>query len=288
MTELSQTNWFIDKTKKPQDDQGIIDIGHNCYKCSELDFLPFICEFCKHTYCSKHRTLEQHDCSGKGKFGDDHSRSALPSTTLPKSSTLFPDRTADRKKVDHQLTSSTPKPTNIVESQFQFRVGDAGDKVRNAFTKFNKFLSVQKTTTKSKSIMGFTKRSASAKPNKGVELALLRKQAKGDGKIPVNDRIYIWALYINANDDDDLRKINVDKERCGVFVSKAWPVGRALDSIADQLAVRNYNNNTNDSQQRLNIFKVVNDNPVVVSSSERCIKAFGNGDTIYLVKGSLE
>jgi len=286
MTELSQTNWFIDKTKKPEDDQGIIDIGRNCYKCNELDFLPFTCEFCKHTYCSKHRTLEQHDCPGKANFANQHSRSVLSTSNLPKSSSLFPDRYADRRKVDHQLSSSTPKPTNILETQF--RVGDAAGKVRNAFTKFNKFLSVQKSNPKSKSFVGFAKRANTAKPNKGVEVALLRKQAKGDGKIPANDRIYIWTLYINAKCDEDLTKINVDKDRKAIFVSKNWPVGRALDSIADQLAVGNFNNKTNDSQERLNIFKVVNENPVVVGTSERCVKAFANGDTIYLVKGSLE
>lgn len=278
MTEIGGTSLFIDKSKKPKDDLGIVDIGKNCYKCHQLDFLPFTCEFCKNTYCSNHRTLDQHDCVGKSKFTNQHTYTETYKD-LPLASSLFPDRNAAKIKLDNQIKQGKPKPTNILEKQF--RVGDVSKLTPNAFSKFNKFLKIQ---NKNKTTLGkFFGKSSS----KVVEMSLLKRLAKGDAKIAVSDRIYIWTLYIKATTDDDFSKINVEKEKIAVFVSKNWPVGRALDSIADLLKVGNFNNSTNDSAERLNIFKTIDEQPKLVETSERCTKAFANNDIIYLVKGSV-
>ena len=39
-----------------------IDLGKHCYKCSQQDFLPFLCKDCNHYYCLEHRF---HGCLGK-------------------------------------------------------------------------------------------------------------------------------------------------------------------------------------------------------------------------------
>ncbi|ODV80385.1 uncharacterized protein CANTADRAFT_49939 [Suhomyces tanzawaensis NRRL Y-17324] len=296
--EINTTGLFIDRTKAPnKDDQGIIDIGKNCSKCNQLDFLPFQCEFCNQVFCSNHRTLDQHDCKGKAKFekGKVISRH---SDHLGSVQSLFPDRDANKRTVEQKLAAAKPKPTTILETQF--RVGDVAKNASNAFSKFNKFLKLQKKKNLSSgSTLGklFTSSTKTPKPkptNSVVDLALLRKLAKGDIKVAVGDRIYIWCLYINPKNTDsetveseELSKINIDKDKKPIYISKNWPVGRALDSIADQLSIRNFNNSTNELSERLNIFKLKDEVPTLMKASDRCNTSFKNCDTIYLVKGSI-
>ena len=40
----------------------IMDIGKHCYKCGQLDFLPFVCDKCNKVFCRYHRVYENHDC----------------------------------------------------------------------------------------------------------------------------------------------------------------------------------------------------------------------------------
>ena len=43
-------------------------IGDRCalQNCSQLDFLPFVCNGCKRTYCLDHRGASAHDCTHTG------------------------------------------------------------------------------------------------------------------------------------------------------------------------------------------------------------------------------
>lgn len=289
-------NLFVDKSLAPNE-SGIIDIGKNCSKCNQLDFLPFKCEFCNSVFCSNHRTLESHQCPGLSKVekGRKHVNYAGPTA-----SSLFPDREADKKKVNETITKSVPKATNILEKQF--RVGDVASLTPNAFSKFNKFLRLQKKkgTSSKNSVFGrvfgssSVSASASSSKNRVSELALLRKGAKGDMKITSNNRIYLWCLYVNpqntlsdSEESELFEKINIERDRHPLFVSRAWPVGRALDSIADHLSIRNLNNSTRDSKERLYMFQLNGESPNMINTSERCEKAFKNGDVVYLVRGSI-
>ena len=85
------------------------------------------------TFCSQHRTIEQHQCIAKNKFFNQHkSRSSSPDEsdnggggggTIISSKSLFPDRNADKRKLEAKLNSINPiRPTTIKETQF--RVGD--------------------------------------------------------------------------------------------------------------------------------------------------------------------
>lgn len=288
----SVTNLFIDKSKAPTKDQGIIDIGKNCSYCNQLDFLPFVCEFCKETFCSQHRKIDQHDCINKHKFDQPPSSSRSASPYPPVSSkTLFPDREADKKKIDEKLAKSQIRPTNIVEKLF--RVGDVAG--NNAFKKFQKFLSLHKSKDKSGRTISklFGKSSSSSSSNtataiaksKYADLALLKKLARGDSKIGVADKLYIWCLYIKNPED---KSINIEKDRKPLYISKNWVVGRSLDSIADNLHIQNINNSTSEANEKLNIFKLDDkDEPKLIPTSIKSSAAFANGDTLYLVRGTI-
>lgn len=287
----SVSNLFIDKAQQPnQDNHGVMDLGKNCQYCNQLDFLPFVCEFCNKTFCSNHRTIEQHNCKNKDKFFNQHNSSSSlrsPSPTSGVSSkSLFPDRQADKKKLEASLNNSQIKPTTIKETQF--RVGDVAG--TNAFKKFQKFLSLQKNKKKTKSgessaIGKFFGKSSS---NKYVDIANLKKNAKGDNKIKLEDKIFIWCVYIKNPDDDS---INIEKDKKPVFINKNWVVGRSLDSIADVLHIQNNNNVTSNSLEKLNIFKLEqtvkeDGEPKLITTSLKS-SVFKTGDTIYLVRGAI-
>ncbi|RLV94360.1 CDC48-associated ubiquitin-like/zinc finger protein 1 [Spathaspora sp. JA1] len=272
------TNLFIDKSQTPSKDQGIIDIGKNCQYCNQLDFLPFVCEFCKQTYCSNHRKIDQHNCINKHLYDRSPSRSASPGEFIS-SKTLFPDREADKKRIDQRLKTS-PKPTTILETQF--RVGDAARGSSNAFTKFQKFLNLQK-SKQSKSVFKLFKSGTTATAtSKYAEIATLKKQAKGDVKISASDRIYIYCIYIN-NPDEKIESSN----KKPIFINKNWVIGKSLDSITNILSIKNNNNIVNNPDEKLNIFKLDDsEKPQLVTTSSKS-NVFKNGEVLYLVRGSI-
>lgn len=297
----SVTNLFIDKTQQPnQDDHGVMNLGKNCQYCNQLDFLPFICEFCNKTFCSNHRTIEQHNCINKNKFYNQHKRSPSPPLGVS-SKSLFPDREADKKKLEASLNNSIIKPTTIKETQF--RVGDVAG--NNAFKKFQKFLTIQKNKNKKSQNSGDNNGSSSSigrffgksklssgnndNNNKYVDMANLKKNAKGDNKIKLEDKIFIWCIYIKSPEDDS---INIENDKKPLFINKNWTVGRSLDSIADNLHIQNNNNVTNNSLEKLNIFKLdqlknsEDDEPKLISTSVKST-VFKTGDIIYLVRGTI-
>ena len=95
----------------------------------------------------------------QNKFFNQHkSRSSSPDEsdnggggggTIISSKSLFPDRNADKRKLEAKLNSINPiRPTTIKETQF--RVGDVSiSGSSNAFKKFQKFLTNQKKNKKS-------------------------------------------------------------------------------------------------------------------------------------------
>lgn len=245
------------KTNNP--DHGVMDIGKNCAFCNQLDFLPFVCEYCKGTFCEQHRRLEAHQCKHLNRFlnqgGTGGYRYQGPLVKL-----LFPDANARKFEQERQFErSQLPVPVTIKQK--------LGTK---AMAKFQRFIDSNLTLGK------LRKQSAVSL------LVSLKKAAKGDAKIQPSDRVYVWTLYV----DGDLSSINADKARKPMFLLKKWPVGRALDVIADEHKITNYNNSTLDSDARLNIFRLDKDKPVTVSTSERCAK-LTNGDTLYLVRGPI-
>lgn len=124
----------------------------------------------------------------------------------------------------------------------------------------------------------------SRKPSPVLDLAALRKVAKGPASVPVADRVYLWALYVNGN-EEEFGAVEVEKVRRGVWVLKKWSVGRSLDALADTLGITNRNNATQQQAERLNLFEVKNDVPAALETSKKLTVA--SGCTVYLVRGTI-
>ncbi|KAI3407048.2 hypothetical protein KGF56_000136 [Candida oxycetoniae] len=284
---MSVANLFIDKHKRPTKDQGIMDIGKNCFFCSQLDFLPFICEFCKQTFCSSHRTVEKHQCPFKDKFYNQAPNittttttttiAATPSSNTVSSKTLFPDRAADRRLIDERLNS--PKPTTIKETVLKAGAGNK-DGV-NALGKLQVFLNIQKKNSSTKSISKLFGKSKSSSTI--VEMGKLKKEAIGHAKVTASDRIYIWCVYVKESSNMGIN--DIEQNRKALYVSKNWVIGKSLDSIADCLKISNQNNSTTKEDEKLRIFKLDDSGkPNLIQNSQKS-SILKNGDTIYLVRG---
>lgn len=266
----------MNKVETPSEDLGILNLGKHCFKCNELDFLPFHCEFCNHTYCSNHRSLEVHNCVGRTE--KEHTAKVYSG---PTAASLFPDHAQRQKQLNASL--QPPKPTSIALKQ------KAQLAKPNPLMKLTKFLHLQRLERQKSSklsFLGSSKSSGSGKVNKVAEIANIKKIAKGPANVAITDRVYLWVLYINQN-EDELDKINAQRDRKGAWVLKVWSVGRALDLISDVLGIVNNNNTTQQTAERLNLFVVKDDAPVLLETSKKVGAALLSGDTIYLVKGSM-
>jgi len=42
-------------------EMSLLDVGKACYQCSTVDFLPFLCPSCSHTFCRTH--IHSHGCT---------------------------------------------------------------------------------------------------------------------------------------------------------------------------------------------------------------------------------
>lgn len=255
---------FIDNTGAPNVETGIMDIGKNCAQCLRLDFLPFVCEHCKSTFCEDHRRLDAHGCKYKHKQRDQRSEGGCIYLG-PTAKSLFPD--AEKRKRSQELRfeqNKLPYATSIAEALS-----------KKALSKFAKFLNILANSNRGKIITTTSLLTASN--------LSLKRDAKGDGKICPADRVYVWTLIV----DGDLEKINIEKQRKPMFLNKKWPIGRALDVIADIHRVSNNNNTIATSEDRLNIFKLNAGKPALLKLLERCL-ALVCGDTLFLVRGSLD
>ncbi|ODQ79211.1 hypothetical protein BABINDRAFT_26961, partial [Babjeviella inositovora NRRL Y-12698] len=267
-------------------DQSIMDIGKHCQYCNQLDFLPFTCPHCKLTLCLDHQKVDAHKCA-ENPF--EKTRSVSPVSHLPSSKTLFPDRSKHKEQLDKEIAylQANPKPTSLATSN------------STPLQRVRKFLSKSKDKSTFKGTGIFGIKLGKAKPEttpiavypSTKEVLVLRREAKGDAKVLAADRVYVWAVFVPDAGSEAVR------ETIPLWISKKWPVGRALDALAALLKIRNVNNSVTDKLQRLTICRqarkgekriidVDDDGELVeVSTSGRCEREFKDGDTLYVVRG---
>lgn len=234
----------------------LMEIGEHCSFCGQIDFLPFKCS-CKSNFCSQHRAPEAHNCPNLKLKSPQPSQKEPSKSDLPSSASLFPDRS--NFKIDLKTTETNP--TTLKGTLIKNKNTSALYKLKKFFEKKPK---LKKTINPSKKI---------------IETAQLKSKAKGDSKVPISERIHLWIQVLDEES-------NIDKDtRTPVFISRGWPIGRALDSIATQLKLKNINNRTTDSSQRLFLFKVEENNFIKLNTSDRC-SSLKDGDNIYVVRGT--
>lgn len=258
-------------SKPALDNQGVLDLGKNCYLCNQLDFLPFHCELCDHTYCSQHRNVDIHNC----KLPEKQTNSSTYHG--PSAASLFPDPETRQKALEELFQKVAVRLANLIAKEEKSK--------STPIAKLRKFLQIQKSQKAKDGKNSFLSKLKLQKPESPVvQISALKKVAKGAPNVQIADRIYIWTLYINRN-EEDLDKISEEKEKIGLWILRNWSVGRSLDLIADQLKIMNRNNSTSHTNERLSLFRVSNDEPVALDLSKKNQGYLKTGDTLYLVKG---
>lgn len=228
---------------------GMLDIGEHCKICHQRDFLPFVCPMCKVAFCQGHKLeFNDHDCMHKNLNRQDISG-------LPSSKSVFPDL----KKI--RASSAMPKVVSktVVGSSQTLGGGGSLSPLEIALQRLKKLV-------------------PSGRKPVGLKMAEsvnLRKLAKGDAKIKMEDRMYVWCYGVVDETKSDKRAI---------WVNKNWSMGKTLDYIAEQLRFQNINNSTLDTDERLFLF---DSELTAFTLSKKASASIKEGDTVYLVKGGL-
>jgi hypothetical protein len=108
-----------------------------------------------------------------------------------------------------------------------------------------------------------------------VALNALRKNAKGDQKVPMDKRLY---LHVEAEAKTAMAKF----PKGDLFFNAEWSVGRVLDAAAKSLQVQNMNNSGKD-EEKLRVFHI--ESGRLLEFGEKIGEGVANGNTIVLLRG---
>ncbi|AMD19389.1 HBR488Wp [Eremothecium sinecaudum] len=247
---------------------GMLDVGEHCNFCRQIDFLPFRCTVCEYDYCALHRSKESHNCKGLKTPRVERATSA-ERVSYKKGNgetyfkTLLPGKAEERIKQEVPVPSNQGVKSSLRDRLIKNNNTKALDKLKRFFDKYS---------SKSKYKMNLTA------SNKTIQLATMRRNAKGDVKIPQTNRLYVWCYYI-----DDKEPIEHE-----IFISKTWPVGRALDSLLHYMKLNNAGMGTTaNANERLLLYKKVKDSEwVMLEAANRVSSVITEGDALYVVRGN--
>lgn len=277
-------------------------VGKHCqYEyCNQLDFLPFFCQSCSHTFCLDHRTETAHKCAKEGAWAERRRQAQLARPSIGQGKMLRDKITEKpcaspvcktvigtslstgvhcqtcnrdyclkhRLKEDHDCKNLIPIGARPAAIQLDV----AAQKTRSAFDK----LRAWGTAKKEQAGRVLPKPKPTSTSARLVAVNKLKKSARGDEKLPVEKRIYV---YVEA--EAETAKAKFPKGE--FYYSKDWVVGRILDAAAKSLQVQNLNNQSADEQDKLRVFHV--EGGRVLEYSEKLGATVQSGNTLVLLRG---
>ncbi|EXJ92818.1 hypothetical protein A1O3_01372 [Capronia epimyces CBS 606.96] len=303
-SEPSYTAMKVD----PERDQDVEAIGAHCEfpYCHQLDFLPFRCDSCHHTYCLDHRSETAHKCPRAGEWARNRRRNSVgrPSST---STTTTSDTSGGRPTHANTAQCSNPSCKTFVHTLqnpgvhcpqcnrtycLKHRMREDHDCAK-LVPLGARPLDIALQSNKEKLRLGFGRLKAwgnkvqqettlVAKPKPSSRAAqvaalnALKKSAKGDDKLDPAKRVY---LHVEAEAATTTSRF----PKADLFFSQDWSVGRLLDDAARRLQVANVNNRVEDEDQRLRVYHV--EGGRLLEFSEKVGKALISGNTVVLLRG---
>ena len=293
----AQSFTTMDRTDKDLD-----SIGAHCHYtyCNQLDFLPFRCESCKHTYCLDHRTETSHSCPKAGEWARrraESKRTASGYTPSPKPNILTYEQQCS--EVSCKTLINTPLVTGVLcdkcNRSYCLKHRFTYDHNCANLTPLGARPGTTQQTQKEKGIAALDKLKAWGAAKKAAmpkapqskskveaaaraqELATLKRTAKGDDKIAVEKRIYV---HVEASSDTVTSKI----PKGNFFYSTDYSIGRVQDLAAKSLQVSNVNHRSEGEEDKLRVFHV--EGGRLLEFSEK-LGACGvtTGNTIVLLRG---
>ncbi|KAG8531543.1 uncharacterized protein KY384_003173 [Bacidia gigantensis] len=278
-------------------DKDMEAIGAHCQytHCNQLDFLPFRCESCEGTYCLDHRTESGHECPKAGAWAaqkrqntpglrSETHREGKPTlmtgtqcwdplcktyiNTLTSVGVSCPNCNRQyclkhRLREDHNCAKLVPIGARPAQAPSQ------ADKAKAALGRL-------KLWSKEKQSSMLPKPKPSSAATRLVTVNKLKQNAKGDDKVSVENRVY---LYVEAEASTTTSKL----PKGDYYYSKDWSVGRLLDAAAKSLQVANLNNRVEGEEERLRVFHV--EAGRLLGFSEKVGDVCVTGNTVVLLRG---
>lgn len=279
-------------------DKDLDSIGSHCQYtyCNQLDFLPFRCESCKGTFCLDHRTETTHKCLRAGEWAAARRKAAaLTSTTNasgvgkptlssgtqcshPSCKTYINTLTAvgvgcptcnrqyclkHRLREDHSCSTLIPLGARQSSGPTQ------AEKAKAALGRLRVW-------GKEKQAAVLPKPKPSTAASRVLAVNALKRTAKGDAKVPVEKRIY---LYVEAEANTTTSKLPKGE----FWYNKDWSVGRMLDAAAKNLQVENVNNHGGGEEEMLRVFHV--EAGRLLGFAEKAGDVCASGNTVVLLRG---
>lgn len=283
----------VNDMNNKEKETGMLDVGTHCQYCRQLDFLPFHCKLCDGDLCSEHRSKESHHCKWLLDHPEELENNGVrspPSSSKSNGGKFFQSLLPEKAHI--RVKSPSPSSTT---SQSPVKLGSSGVTTKNKPSETTKIRSTLNPAALNKLLNFFkrtksdpkTKKKVSTSSNRLVELSTLKKTAKGDSKIPVQNRIYIYCQVILGEDEtsDTLGLTKVP-----LYINKIWPVGRALDYLSQQLHVTNVNGKVDTTKgEKLFLYKYDEklNEYVGIETSGRVNVLVKDLDTLYLVRGQI-
>ncbi|KAL2422120.1 hypothetical protein ABEF95_010186 [Exophiala dermatitidis] len=297
-------------------DRDVEAIGSHCEfpYCHQLDFLPFRCDSCHHTFCLDHRTETAHKCPRAGEWAKNRRRNSVgrPKSTSTTTTTAN-NNLSSRPNHSNAIQCSNPTCKTFVHTlqntgvhcpqcnrtyclkhrmredhdcsnlvPVGARPAGAGaallqsnkEKLRLGFGRLKSWGAKVQQDT-----VGSVSRQGQQSQSRAaqiVALNALKKNAKGDDKLDPAKRVY---LHVEAEAASTTSKL----PRADLFFSQDWSVGRLLDEAARRLQVANVNNRVDSEEQRLRVYHV--EGGRLLDFSEKVGKALISGNTVVLLRG---
>jgi len=224
--------------------------------CSQLDFLPFVCDLCTIIHCLEHRTYTSHKCPLA------ESRNVVMPVCPLCDQMVFVERGGDAdRKMDEHISSGCPRQDTTVQRSnpcsatrcrggelvpvicphcrknfclahrasadhdctYQLQASPARGPSRESQEKQNRVLSYIQSLTQSRS---------NTPTGAKVRLIRMKQKSQGSASVPAEKRYYVEAIFpMDSGVKPKLMFFNAD-----------WTVGKVLDVIADAGNVENLNN----------------------------------------------
>ena len=285
------------------DSDDVDAIGAHCQfpYCHQLDFLPFRCDSCGHTFCLDHRSETAHKCAQAGEWAKNRRKNSVGAAagTLPAAQRPTVRTAAQCAEVKCKTLINTLQDTgvhcphcnrhyclphrfreehdcnNLVplgarpSSTAAATAAAQAEKVRFGFARIRSWGSAKQEALRPKPKP--TSRAAQL-----AALAKLKQAAKGDDKLPTEKRVYVHVEAEAATTTSKLPKAEL-------FFSSVWSVGKVLDEAARRLQVANVNNRVENEEQRLRVYHV--EGGRLLEFSEKFGKGVLSGNTIVLLRG---
>jgi predicted nucleic acid binding AN1-type Zn finger protein len=274
-------------------------VGKHCEYdyCNQLDFLPFLCQSCRKTFCLDHRTETSHKCAKAGAWAERKRVAQLSQPSIGAGKTLR-DRVSEKPcatpacktVVGTSLTPGVHCQTcnrdyclkhrlqedhdckNLVPIGARPAQFDVGQKTKSALDRLKAWTS----NKKEQAGRALPKPKPTSAAARVVAVNNLKKTAKGDAKVPPEKRVY---LYVEA--EAETAKAKFPKGE--FFYSQDWVVGRVLDAAAKNLVVQNMNNQSSDERDKLRVFHV--EGGRLLEFNEKVGAAVQSGNTLVLLRG---